>query len=222
MPPKSVLIVEDESDLAELLRYNLEREGYAARSLSDGRLALADIKRQPPDLVILDRMLPGVSGDEIIAQLKREPRTAGVPVIMLTAKAEESDELVGFALGADDYVTKPFSMKLLLARITALFRRAEPAESASDVYTIGPVHLDVSRHEVLVHGAPVVLTATEFRLLRTLIAGGGRVLTRAQIIDNVLGTSPHSARNWATPPRTSRPSAAWGIRSEHPAEMART
>lgn len=185
---KSVLVVEDEADLAELLRYNLEREGYLARSVSDGRLALAEIRRQPPDLLILDRMLPGVSGDDIISQIKREPRTSSVPVLMLTAKAEESDELVGFALGADDYVAKPFSMKLLLARVSALFRRSESAEGESESYAIGPVRLDSSRHEVLVDNLPVPLTATEFRLLRALMASGGRVLNRTQLIDNVLGT----------------------------------
>ncbi len=185
---KSVLVVEDETDLAELVRYNLQREGYAARRVADGRLALAEVQRQCPDLVILDRMLPGFSGDEVIAQLRRQPRTAGIPIIMLTAKAEETDELVGFALGADDYVTKPFSMKLLLARVAAIFRRAESAEPPAETLEAGPVRLDVSRHEVLVEGQPVVLTATEFRLLRTLIAGGGRVLSRGQLIDNVLGT----------------------------------
>lgn len=186
---RSVLVVEDEADLAELVRYNLEREGYAARAVLDGRKALTEVKREPPDLIILDRMLPGVSGDDVLAQIKREPRSAAVPILMLTAKAEEADQLVGLAIGADDYVTKPFSMRLLLARVAALFRRTEPAsEPASDSYIIGPVHMDVSRHELRVDGVLVSLTATEFRLLRTLMAGGGRVLSRAQLIDNVLGS----------------------------------
>jgi two-component system phosphate regulon response regulator PhoB len=135
-------------------------------------------------------MLPGVSGDHILQQMKREPRIAGVPVLMLTAKAEESDELVGLTMGADDYVTKPFSMKLLLARVAALFRRSEAVEPTSegDVLETGPIRVDVSRHEVRVDGVPVSLTATEFRLLRALIASGGRVLSRAQLIDSVLGT----------------------------------
>lgn len=188
MPPaKSVLVVEDETDLAELLRYNLQKEGYATKSVGDGQLALAEVKRSSPDLIILDRMLPGFSGDEVISQMKRQARTASIPIIMLTAKAEETDELVGFALGADDYVTKPFSMKLLLARVAAIFRRAEPVDPQTETLKAGPVYLDVARHELLVDGLPVALTATEFRLLRTLIAGGGRVLTRAQLIDNVLG-----------------------------------
>ena len=120
---KTILVVEDEADLAKTLRFNLEREGYTCRCVADGRDAVADARRDPPDLLLLDRMLPGISGDEVLQQLKREPLTAAIPTIMLTAKSEETDALVGFALGADDYVTKPFSIKVLLARISALFRR---------------------------------------------------------------------------------------------------
>ncbi len=186
---KSILIVEDEADLAELLRFNLEREGYSARTVQDGRQVMPEVKRFPPELVILDRMLPGTAGDEIIALLKRDPRTAAIPILMLTAKAEESDQLVGFALGADDYVTKPFSIKLLLARVAALLRRAEPPEPEPQILQAGPVRLDVGRHELMVDDIPVTATATEFRLLRALIAANGRVLSRGQLIDNVLGSS---------------------------------
>lgn len=189
MPPtKSVLVVEDEIDLAEMLRYNLEREGYAVRCVGDGRNALSEIRRQPPDLLILDRMLPGISGDEVIQQIKREPRFSTIPVLMVTAKAEESDQLVGFAIGADDYVPKPYSIKLVLARVAALFRRSESTDAPSETYTAGPLLLDVSRHEVTVDGVSVPLTATEFKLLRSLMAADGRVLSRGQLIDNVLGT----------------------------------
>lgn len=185
---RSILIVEDEVDLAELLRFNLEREGYKCRVVHDGGGAMAEVRRAAPDLVLLDRMLPGTSGDEVIASLKHESATAAIPVMMLTAKAEESDELVGFALGADDYVTKPFSMKLLVARVAALLRRADATEIEGDVIVQGPVRLDSSRHEITVGGRPITVTATEFRLLRTLMAGNGRVLTRAQLIESVLGT----------------------------------
>lgn len=183
----NVLVVEDEADLAEVLRFNLEREGYSCRLVEAGDAALAEVQRQHPDLVLLDRMLPGLSGDEIVARLKRAPETAHIPVILLTAKAEESDQLVGFALGADDYVCKPFSFKVLLARIAAVMRRVEPA-AEEDALAIGPIRLVPSRHEVCVSGEPVALTATEFRLLHALMQAKGRVLSRARLLDNVFGT----------------------------------
>jgi two-component system phosphate regulon response regulator PhoB len=179
--------VEDEADLGEMVRFNLEREGYACRHVQDGQSAIAALAQQVPDLVIMDRMLPFMSGDDLTRRLKRDPRTAGVPVIMLTAKAEESDELVGFALGADDYVRKPFSVKLLLARVAAVLRREDPAVHENETLRAGPVTLDRSRHEVRVAGAPISLTATEFRILRELMAASGRVRMREQLIDSVLG-----------------------------------
>jgi two-component system phosphate regulon response regulator PhoB len=184
----SVLIVEDEVDLADLVSYHLQREGYACRRAEDGERAIAEACRQPPDLVILDRMLPKLSGDEVARRLKRDPRTAGIPVIMLTAKAADDDELVGFALGADDYVRKPFSVKLLLARVAAVLRRQQGGDAVGDVLTSGPVVLDHGRHEVQVAGQPVEVTATEFRILAALLAARGRVLTREQLIDTVIGT----------------------------------
>jgi two-component system phosphate regulon response regulator PhoB len=185
---KTILVVEDEADLADTLRYNLEREGYACRTAADGRTAVAELRRSPPDLILLDRMLPGMSGDEVLSQIRHEHRGASIPVIMLTAKAEESDQLVGFALGADDYIPKPFSMKLLLARVAALLRRLEAGEADPEVVSGGPITLDASRHEVTVEDRPVALTATEFRILRALMLANGRVLSRSQLIDNVLGT----------------------------------
>lgn len=185
---RSILVVEDEADLAELLRFNLEREGYTCRCAADGRAALAEVQRTPPDLILLDRMLPGMSGDDVITHLKRDPRTAATAIIMLTAKAEESDALVGFALGADDYITKPFSMKLLLARVGAMFRRLDAPEPDDQVLSSGGVWLDVGRHEVTVAGQPVPATAMEFGVLRALMAARGRVLTRARLIETVLGT----------------------------------
>ena len=132
-------------------------------------------------------MLPKLSGDEVALRLRNDPRTARIPIIMLTAKADEADELVGFALGADDYVRKPFSIKLLLARIQALLRRHDAASSPADVLSAGPIVLDRGRHEVTLEGQPILLTATEFRVLRALMTARGRVLSRDQLIDASLG-----------------------------------
>jgi two-component system phosphate regulon response regulator PhoB len=184
---KTILVVEDEADLADLIAYNLQRAGYVCRCASDGETALADARRQTPSLIILDRMLPKKSGDDVIAQLRRDPRTAEIPVLMLTAKVGESDQLTGFSLGADDYVTKPFSMKVLLARVAAILRRADVPDETHKVVTIGPISIDHSRHEVTVDGTPVQLTMTEFRLLSTLAAAHERVLDRQRLIDAALG-----------------------------------
>ena len=184
---RTVLVVEDERDLADLVRFNLEAAGYKCRCAYDGQTALAEIRRAPPHVLILDRMLPGLSGDEVIAKIRHEPRTANLPVIMLTAKAEESDQLVGFALGADDYITKPLSMKLLAARVEALLRRVGNQTEPSEALTAGPVSIDRSRHEVTVNGQSITLTATEFGILWELMSVRGRVLGRDQLIDKVLG-----------------------------------
>ena len=183
----NILVVEDENDLAEGLRYNLEKEGYGCRVVGDGVSALEEIQRQRPDLVILDRMLPRKSGDDVATTMMRDPGTSGIPVIMLTAKAEESDQLVGFALGAVDYVTKPFSLKLLVARVRAALRRAQRTESGKSLIQAGPITLNSERFEVTVNEEPVPVTATEFRILKTLMQGEGRVLDRTQLIDSVLG-----------------------------------
>lgn len=188
---KSILVVEDERDIADALCYQLRREGYQCRLAADGEAALAEVRRSRPDLIILDRMLPKLSGDEVAARLKRASSSAAIPIIMLTAKAEDADELVGFALGADDYVRKPFSIKLLLARIAAMLRREHAARQPPDVLSGGPAVLDRGRHEVRIEGQSVALTATEFKILATLMGAGGRVLSRGQLIDAVLG--PHVA-----------------------------
>jgi two-component system phosphate regulon response regulator PhoB len=182
-------VVEDEADLANTLSYHLQREGYRCRLAGDGQMALAEVQRQSPDLIVLDRMLPRLSGDEVAMRLRSDPRSARIPIIMLTAKAEETDELIGFAVGADDYVRKPFSIKLLLARIQALLRREQSAGQPADMLTAGPIVLDRGRHEAAVAGQPIGLTATEFRLLGALMVARGRVLSRDQLIDAGLGTA---------------------------------
>ncbi len=186
-PSAAILVVEDEPDLADLLCFQLKREGYVCRCVRDGEHALAETQRQAPDLIVLDRMLPGVGGDEVARRLRRDSRTAQIPIIMLTAKATDEDELVGFALGADDYVRKPFAMKLLLARVAAILRR-EQGSDERELLSAGEVVLDRGRHEVRVGGQPVELTATEFRILAVLMSARGRVLSREQLIDQVLGS----------------------------------
>lgn len=185
----TVLVVEDETDLAEMLRFNLVREGYACLVAGRGDEALRKVAQAHPDLVVLDRMLPGLSGDEVLAEIQRDPATAEIPVVMLTAKTEESDQLVGFALGAADYVSKPFSMKLLLARISAILRRrsGDAGVSPDDALGCGPIRIFPGRHEVFVDGAAVALTATEFRILAALARAGGRVLSRSQLLDAACG-----------------------------------
>lgn len=185
---KTVLIIEDEVDLADLVSFHLQKEGYVCRRQFDGQSGLAEVQRDPPDLIILDRMLPRLSGDELLQRLKRDTRTASIPVLMLTAKVEETDELVGFAMGADDYVRKPFSMKLLLARVAAILRRKEAPDAGGELLSGGPVILDRGRHEVTVDGAPIGLTATEFRVLSALMSARGRVLDREQLLDQVVGS----------------------------------
>lgn len=188
-PRGTIVIVEDEADLAEMLRFNLTREGYTCVVAEAGDEALACIANANPALVLLDRMLPGLSGDEVLARMQRDPATANIPVLMLTAKTEEADQLVGFALGATDYVAKPFSMKLLLARVSAILRRpaTTPAKD-DDRLVIGPVAVCFSRHEALVDGEALALTVTEFRILASLMRAGGRVLSRSQLLDSAFGS----------------------------------
>lgn len=185
---KSILVVEDETDLADLLRFNLKNEGYECRCVNDGVAALAEARRAAPDLMILDRMLPGKSGEQVMEHIRRDPKTAAIPILLLTAKVEESDQLVGFALGATDYITKPFSMKVLLARVAAALRRNELSAMQAQPMTLGPITVDPERHQVSVEGKSVALTTTEFRVLKTLMSAGGRVLDRSRLIDAVLGT----------------------------------
>jgi len=185
---KRIILVEDEQDMAELVAMRLAREGYAVETAHNGVAALRMIRSDPPDLVLLDIMLPGMSGKEVLKQLRGADATASVPAIMLTARSEEGDIVVGLHLGADDYVTKPFSMSVLTARIAAVLRRSEePARQEQSILTAGPIRINQDTHEVEVDGKEIQLTLTEFRLLKALVAGRGRVLTRNQLIDRAIG-----------------------------------
>ena len=188
MSSRRIVIVEDEADMAELIAMRLKREHYKVTVCDDGLRALDAILSDPPDLVVLDLMLPGISGTEITARLRANPTTARVPIIMLTALAEESDIVVGLHVGADDYMTKPFSMSVLVARIAALLRRAEAQQTdGANTLSAGPIEIDLSRHRVRVDGRDITLTLTEFRLLAAIIGAGGRVLQRDQLIDSAMG-----------------------------------
>lgn len=181
-----LLLIEDDLSLTELIRYNLEREGFAVTVASDGEDGLAQALEMPPDLIILDWMLPSLSGIEICRRLRRAPATANVPVIMLTARAEEADRVRGLDTGADDYLTKPFSPRELIARIHAILRRIRPALSGQSLHFDGIV-LDATSHKVTRDGAPLHLGPTEFRLLRHFMEHPRRVFSREQLLDAVWG-----------------------------------
>lgn len=186
--PKKILIVEDEEDIAQLVKLYLEKDGFRTATAKTGIEGLRLIKTDRPDMVILDLMLPEMDGLEICKKIRNAPDTALLPVLMLTAKAEESDTIIGLELGADDYVTKPFSPKVLVTRVKALFRRLERADDPKQTsYTYGPLLVDLSRHEVLVDGEEIPLTAKEFGLLEQLLHHLGRVLTRDVLLNAVWG-----------------------------------
>lgn len=181
-----ILIVEDEESLSDPLSFLLEREGFEVRIADDGLVAVTEFERHGADLVLLDLMLPGQPGTEVIRQIRLNSQ---VPVIMLTAKDSEIDKVVGLELGADDYVTKPYSSRELLARIRAVLRRqGEAEELISNVVTAGPVRMDVERHMVSVDNSEVSMPLKEFELLEMLLRNAGRVLTRGQLIDRVWGS----------------------------------
>lgn len=182
----SVLVVEDEAALLTLLRYNLEKEGFAVFEAQDGEEALLQLKEQTPDAVLLDWMLPRVSGLELCRQIRRAPAWRELPIIMLTARGEEGDRVRGLDSGADDYVVKPFSTNELVARLRAVIRRARPTVSA-EVLQFGDLTLDLSAHRVSRSGHPVHLGPTEFRLLRFFLERPGRVFSREQLLDSVWG-----------------------------------
>lgn len=182
----AVLVVEDETALLTLLRYNLEKEGFAVSAAHDGEEALLQLKEAKPDAVLLDWMLPRVSGIEVCRQIRRTPAWRDLPVIMLTARGEEGDRVRGLDSGADDYVVKPFSPNELIARLRAVIRRARPASNA-ETLRFSDLALDLSAHKVSRDGKPIHLGPTEFRLLRFLMERPGRVFSREQLLDAVWG-----------------------------------
>lgn len=181
-----VLVVEDEEPLALLLRYNLESEGFEVDVAQNGEEAQVSIDEVPPDLIVLDWMLPGVSGLELCRRLRAGRVTRSIPIIMLTARGEESDRVRGLATGADDYVTKPFSLPELMARVRAILRRARPEQVANKL-AVGEIELDRDGHRVTRNGREVWLGPTEYRLLEHLMQSPGRVFSRAQLLDGVWG-----------------------------------
>lgn len=186
-PNKSVLVVEDERDVADLLTYNLRKAGYNAAAVYDGSQAMSSLTQDPPDLVILDLMLPGMTGIEIAQQLRASPKTDKLPILMLTARADEADQLQGLAVGADDYMTKPFSTKLLLARVAALLRRQPQPEAEKTSLRMAAIHADLEAHIVSVDGADAKLTLTEYKLLVAMMQQPRKVLSRTDLINRVMG-----------------------------------
>ena len=184
MAHETILIVDDEKNIVELVRYNLQKEGYRVVSASDGQAGVDAAVRERPALILLDLLLPTLDGLEVCRRLKRQPATAAIPVIMLTAKATETDKVTGLELGADDYLTKPFSIRELLARIRAVLRRQEPVEG-EPVFRCGTLEADWARHQVSVRGKVLHLTPKEFELLKVLAAAQGRVLSREMLLEKI-------------------------------------
>lgn len=181
-----ILVVEDEQDLSLLLEYNLRLDGHEPEVVRAGAAAISRYKTSKPELVLLDLMLPDISGLEV-ARLMRESDARRVPIIIVTARGEESDRIKGLELGAEDYIVKPFSVKELLLRVRNVLRRASEPSTAPELLTRGQINLDIARHEVIVGGSPVVLTALEFRLLKTFLERPGRVQTRETLLSDVWG-----------------------------------
>lgn len=188
-PQETILVIEDDPDIAELLAYNLQREGYRVLTASDGEKGLREAADRHPSLILLDLMLPGMDGIEVAKQLKLRTDTEAIPLIMVTAKGEESDVVLGLGLGADDYIPKPFSPKELVARVKAVLRRGAPAAAAEAPSRVeaGPLVIDAERHEATVRGKPVSLTLAEFRLLQMLASRPGRVFSRAELVERITG-----------------------------------
>ena len=188
MPTEKILVVEDEENIQELIRYNLTKEGYQVSCALSGEKGLDAARTESPDLVLLDLMLPGLDGLDVCRELKRDAATQGIAVIMVTAKGDETDIVTGLELGADDYVVKPFSPKILLSRVKAVLRRHQsPSEEDGDVIQINDLVIHPGRHEALLGNKKLDLTFTEFRILQTLASRPGWVFTRGQIVDKVRG-----------------------------------
>lgn len=190
MSRKHIVVVEDERDILEVLSYNLKREGFAVTSCLDGVEGLEVIQKHVPDLVLLDLMLPGMDGLDICRQLKANYRTQNVPVIMVTAKGEEVDVVLGLGIGADDYISKPFSPRELIARVKAMLRRSSEADTReqNERIEVDGLVINAAKHKVTIDDREVQLTATEFKIMHYLASHPGRVYSREQLLDNVLGS----------------------------------
>ena len=188
MSKEKILVVDDEQDLVKLVRYNLEKDGYKVVTASNGEDALFLARKERPELVVLDLMLPGIDGLEVCKKLKADPELANTAIVMLTAKGEEVDITLGLKLGADDYVTKPFSPKELVARVQAVLRRSKSSSTTKDYIKIDTLKIDLYKHEVTIKNEPIHLTLTEFKLLHQLASKPGRVFTRDQLLDAVFGS----------------------------------
>lgn len=184
---EKILIVDDEKDIVRMLEYNLKKEGFRVITCGDGESALDLAYRESPGMVILDLMLPGMDGLEVCKSLKKESKTQSIPVIMLTAKSQETDKIIGLELGADDYLAKPFSPRELIARIKAVLRRVRANDFSAEVFRAGGLKIDFSKITVTLKDKPIELTAKEFELLKTLIKARGRVLSRDYLLDNIWG-----------------------------------
>jgi len=186
---KHIIVIEDEKDILDVLEYNLKREGFRVSTSSDGKAGLNMVRQDKPDLVLLDIMLPEIDGLEICRILKNESSTRAIPIIMVTAKEEESDVVLGLGLGADDYVTKPFSPKELIARIKAMLRRSNETDKtgSSSVITLGPLQIDPEKYSVKLSNQTLNLTRTEFRILYKLTSQPGRVFSREQLMQDAMG-----------------------------------
>ena len=191
-PVPRILVVEDEPDIAALIAYQLTREGFRVETAGTGPEALQSVARDLPDLVVLDRMLPGLSGDEILRRLKEEAGTSSIPVLVLTAKREQEDRIKGFELGADDYLTKPFSPRELVLRVQAILRRVQEAgvSAGGRILKAGPVRMDLGSHQVTLDGEELSLTPTEFRLLQALMERRGRTQSRKQLLEKAWDVEP--------------------------------
>jgi phosphate regulon transcriptional regulator PhoB len=185
---KRILVIEDDRDIVELVRYNLEKDGYQVFTATDGALGMAQVKKSPPDLLVLDLMLPKLSGLEICKEIRRDAALNRLPILILTARGEEADRVVGLELGADDYVTKPFSPREFVARVKALLRRTEPAAATEKLIDVGALRIDPAAYRVTRAGKQVPLSTLEFRLLYYLAARPNKVFSRDQLLDAVWGT----------------------------------
>jgi len=186
---KTIYIVEDEPDIRETLAYNLSQEGFKVSEFSDAESCLDKIQKKKPDLLILDLMLPGMSGLDLCKQIRADKSLQNLAIIMLTAKGEEVDRIIGFELGADDYVTKPFSVRELILRVKVILKKQNDALENNELVEFGPIKLNLDAHEVLINDDEIILTALEFKLLKHLVQRRGRVQTRDQLLGDVWGYS---------------------------------